>query len=47
MADAASSGTPKASITGLHHIGVPVNDLKRAVEFYTTILGMELKGDHS
>ena len=29
-------------ITGLHHSGVLVNDLDRAVEFYTGVLGMTL-----
>jgi catechol 2,3-dioxygenase-like lactoylglutathione lyase family enzyme len=43
MTDSTTSGNAKISITGLHHIGVPVNDLKRAVVFYTDVLGMELK----
>jgi catechol 2,3-dioxygenase-like lactoylglutathione lyase family enzyme len=30
----------QVSITGLHHIGLPVNDLARAVAFYTEVLGM-------
>ena len=25
---------------GIHHIGMPVNDVERAVKFYTEILGM-------
>jgi catechol 2,3-dioxygenase-like lactoylglutathione lyase family enzyme len=43
MADSTTDGNPKVSITGLHHIGMPANDLKRAVAFYTDVLGMELK----
>ena len=31
------------SITGLHHIGLSVNDLARAVAFYTDVLGMTIK----
>lgn len=30
-------------VNGLHHIGIPVNDLDRAIAFYTNILGMEFK----
>lgn len=26
--------------TGVYHIGIPVNDLDRAVKFYTEVLGM-------
>lgn len=25
---------------GIYHIGIPVNDIDRAVEFYTDVLGM-------
>ena len=32
------------TIIDLHHAGIPVNNLERAVEYYTQILGMELKG---
>ena len=38
---------------GVYHIGIPVNDVKRAVKFYTEILGMTIAklnrddmGDH-
>ena len=38
---------------GLYHIGIPVNDVERAVKFYTEILGMTIAklnrddmGDH-
>lgn len=27
---------------GVHHIGIPVNDMDRAVKFYTEILGMKV-----
>jgi catechol 2,3-dioxygenase-like lactoylglutathione lyase family enzyme len=27
---------------GVHHIGIPVNDMPRAVKFYTEVLGMEI-----
>jgi catechol 2,3-dioxygenase-like lactoylglutathione lyase family enzyme len=43
MTDPTTGGNSKVSITGLHHIGMPVNDLKRAVAFYTDVLGMDLK----
>ena len=25
---------------GIYHIGIPVNDVERAVKFYTEVLGM-------
>ena len=28
--------------TGIYHIGIPVDDLDRAVDFYTKILGMKV-----
>ena len=38
---------------GIYHIGIPVNDVERAVKFYTEILGMTIAklnrddmGDH-
>lgn len=27
---------------GIYHVGIPVNDLERAVKFYTEILGMRI-----
>lgn len=30
-------------VNGLHHIGIPVNDLSRAIAFYSNVLGMEFK----
>ena len=27
---------------GVYHIGIPVNDVERAVKFYTEILGMTI-----
>ena len=27
---------------GIYHIGIPVNDLERAIRFYTEILGMKV-----
>jgi catechol 2,3-dioxygenase-like lactoylglutathione lyase family enzyme len=39
--------------TGIYHIGIPVNDVERAVKFYTEVLGMKIAklnrddmGDH-
>jgi glyoxylase I family protein len=39
--------------TGIYHIGIPVNDVERAVKFYTEVLGMKVAklnrddmGDH-
>jgi glyoxylase I family protein len=39
--------------TGVYHIGIPVNDVERAVKFYTEVLGMKIAklnrddmGDH-
>ena len=32
------------TIQGLHHSGVPCNDLERAIEFYTRVLGMKPAG---
>ena len=32
------------TIQGLHHSGVPCNDLERAVEFYTKVLGIKPSG---
>jgi catechol 2,3-dioxygenase-like lactoylglutathione lyase family enzyme len=31
-------------ILGLHHSGIPCNDLDRATDFYTRVLGMEVVG---
>jgi glyoxylase I family protein len=28
--------------TGIYHIGIPVNDVERAVKFYTEVLGMKI-----
>jgi hypothetical protein len=27
---------------GIYHIGIPVNDVERAVKFYTEVLGMKI-----
>lgn len=27
-------------VTGVHHLGLPVNDLERAKNFYTNVLGI-------
>src|SRR5215212_8173421 len=42
MVDTVSERTSVVTILGLHHAGIPCNDLNRAVEFYTKVLGMEL-----
>ena len=44
MTDTASKTESVIKIQGLHHAGIPVNDMDRAVEFYTKVLGMEVKG---
>jgi catechol 2,3-dioxygenase-like lactoylglutathione lyase family enzyme len=31
-------------IVGLHHVGIPCNNLERAIDFYTQVLGMEMSG---
>lgn len=35
------------TITGIHHSGIPCNDLDRAVDFYTRVLGMKLLGKNA
>jgi catechol 2,3-dioxygenase-like lactoylglutathione lyase family enzyme len=44
MTNTANKTDSVVTIIGLHHAGIPVNNLERSVEFYTQILGMELKG---
>ena len=39
---AVSERTSVVQVIGLHHAGLPVNDLERAVDFYTKVLGFEL-----
>lgn len=34
----------KISVTRVYHIGLPVNDLKRAEKFYVDVLGMTVRG---
>ena len=29
-------------LTGIHHVGIPVTDFDRALEFYVGVLGLEL-----
>lgn len=43
MAKAMKENTSLVRIVGLHHVGIPVNNLERAIDYYTQILGMELK----
>ncbi|MBM2812528.1 MAG: hypothetical protein HW416_3287 [Chloroflexi bacterium] len=44
MADAPAKPKSVVKITSLHHAGIPCNNLDRAVEFYTNVLGMEYLG---
>jgi len=46
-------GGSMITTTGIYHIGIPVNDVERAVKFYTEVLGMKIAklnrddmGDH-
>jgi catechol 2,3-dioxygenase-like lactoylglutathione lyase family enzyme len=34
----------KITVTRLYHIGIPVNDIKRAERFYVDVLGMKVRG---
>lgn len=34
----------KITVTRAYHIGMPVNDIKRAEKFYVDVLGMNVKG---
>ena len=34
----------KISVTRVYHIGLPVNDIKRAEQFYVDVLGMKVMG---
>lgn len=34
----------KITVTRAYHIGMPVNDIKRAEKFYVDVLGMKVKG---
>ena len=38
---AVSERTSVVQVIGLHHAGLPCNDLDRAVDFYTRVLGFE------
>ncbi len=38
---------PLVKTRELLHVGIPVNDLARAEEFYTNILGLEVSGRYS
>ena len=44
MADTVSDSTRVVKTLGIHHSGIPVNDVDRATEFYTRVLGFELIG---
>ena len=44
MTETASETDSVVKILGLHHAGIPCNDLDRAVEFYTQVLGLEVIG---
>ena len=34
----------KISVTRVYHVGLPVNDIKRAEKFYVDVLGMTVMG---
>ena len=34
----------KISVTRVYHVGLPVNDIKRAEKFYVDVLGMAVMG---
>lgn len=34
----------KITVTSIYHIGIPVNDIRRAEKFYVDVLGMKVKG---
>jgi len=34
----------KITVRGVYHIGIPVNDIKKAERFYVDVLGMKVKG---
>lgn len=46
MGDTATVNETKSvvKILGLHHSGIPCNDLDRATDFYTRVLGMQILG---
>ena len=44
MTETAKKTESIVKIRRLHHSGIPVNDMDRAVEFYTRVFGMEFKG---
>jgi catechol-2,3-dioxygenase len=37
-----NKGGVMITTTGIYHIGIPVNDVERAVKFYTEVLGMKI-----
>jgi catechol 2,3-dioxygenase-like lactoylglutathione lyase family enzyme len=39
-----SKTVPMVKIVGLHHAGIPCNNLDRAIDFYTRVLGMKMAG---
>lgn len=42
MVDTVTERTSVVKILGLHHSGIPCNDLDRAADFYMRVLGMEM-----
>ena len=44
MTNTANKTDSVVKIIGLHHAGIPVNNLERAIDYYTQVLGMEVKG---
>ena len=42
MAEATRKTEGVVRIQGVHHMGIPCNDLDRATDFYTRVLGMEV-----
>jgi lactoylglutathione lyase len=39
--DEVSMSTPPIQITGIHHVGIPVTDFERSLQFYAGVLGLE------
>jgi catechol 2,3-dioxygenase-like lactoylglutathione lyase family enzyme len=44
MTETATSTDSVVKVTGIHHSGIPCNDLDRAVDFYTRVLGFVVEG---
>jgi catechol 2,3-dioxygenase-like lactoylglutathione lyase family enzyme len=44
MSETKTQPTTVVKVTGIHHSGIPCNDLDRAIDFYQRVLGFELEG---